>query len=631
MAIVNNHGKATILANAEGQPTTPSVVHFYEQGACVVGEEAVKSVVADPANSVQFIKRLMGQDGAKFLLYGDEFTPQALSALILKKLREDAEEALSIPIRQAVITVPAYFNSAQRAATAEAGRLAGLDVLSMINEPTAAAIAYGLEHFGEDRRMLVFDLGGGTFDVTIMDIEGITFRTVASDGNAELGGKDWDDRIVDFAAALFQAQFASDPRDDPQSYQELYERCVGAKLALSTKPRAVIPINHGGNRTVIELSREQFEGLTTDLVNQCAETCSTLLSRHDLDWADIDEVLLVGGSTRMPMIRDLVKTLAGNATTPAINPDECVAIGAALAAVLRHKPAHPALRTVRARLKERARQKQMEELEAAFEMNEEPEDATPPSDESELETSLDDEPAFALEIEDDEEEGDEPEGNEPASSTTEVEAQFDDIPAPPIPPDPTSQADTEPTPPAPPPIMAMEPAMLAKNEGPDAERFETEPIDYDEMDDVTDPGIPAVKIADACTHPLGVVVLDEDLNERIVTLIDAATPVPCERRGRFAYAYDGMTAVSVQITEGRGETPDDVTLIGQIVLDELPARPRGTPIDVVYRYNEDQILEVDVVDVETAAVRSVQVNLTGALDSDALFAAAQLVSDTHVR
>ena len=187
MAVLNQFGKSTIVPNADGHPTTPSVVHFYEPGACVVGEEAVKSVVADPPNSIRFVKRLMGED-ITMEFHGDEYTPQAISALILKKLKTDAEEALGQEIEDAVITVPAYFNSAQRAATAEAGRLAGLNVLSMINEPTAAAIAHGLEKFGDERRVLVFDLGGGTFDVTVMDIGGITFKTVASDGNAELGG-----------------------------------------------------------------------------------------------------------------------------------------------------------------------------------------------------------------------------------------------------------------------------------------------------------------------------------------------------------------------------------------------------------------------------------------------------------
>ncbi len=510
MAVLNQFGKSTIVANADGHPTTPSVVHFYEPGACVVGEEAVKSVVADPPNSIRFVKRLMGED-ISMAFHGEEYTPQAISALILKKLKADAEEALGQEIEDAVITVPAYFNSAQRAATAEAGRLAGLNVLSMINEPTAAAIAHGLEKFGDERRVLVFDLGGGTFDVTVMDIGGITFKTVASDGNAELGGKDWDDRLVNHVAEAFVEKHGIDPRDDPQPFQELYERCLAAKLALSTKPKAVIPVNYQVNREAITVTRETFEAISADLVAQCKDTTNLLLESQGLSWNDIDEVLLVGGSTKMPMIREMVEGLAENAVFPGISPDESVAVGANLAGVLRHQPKHPALQSVRQALKDRASGKKK----------------TPP------------------------------------------------------------------------------PELPAKE------------------------SIPSVEIQDACTHPLGVIALDGDLNEMIVTIIDKATPVPAERKGRFAYAYDGMTAVQVEVTEGAGTNRDEVFVVGQIILDDLPPRPRGTPIDVVYRYNMNQILEVDVVDVETKTAQSARLHLLGELLD--MEAAEEQVSETEVR
>jgi molecular chaperone DnaK len=510
MAVIDQFGKSTIVPNADGHPTTPSVVHFYEPGACVVGEEAVKSVVADPANSIQFVKRLMGDD-IKMEFHGEEYTPQAISALILKKLKTDAEEALGHPVSNAVITVPAYFNSAQRAATAEAGRLAGLNVLSMINEPTAAAIAHGLEKFGDERRVMVFDLGGGTFDVTIMDIGGITFKTVASDGNAELGGKDWDDRLVNHVAEAFAASHDIDPRDDPQPYQELYERCLAAKLALTTKPKAVVPVNYMGKREAITITRETFESITEDLVGQCEDTANMLLAGQDIGWSDIDEVLLVGGSTQMPMIRTMVERLAKDANFPGVSPDEGVAVGANLAGVLRHQPKHPALKSVRAALKDRARAKKA--------------GATAPT------------------------------------------------PAP--------------------------------------------------------QGIPKVEIQDACTHPLGVIALDSDLNEMVVTIIEKTTPVPAECHGRFAYAYDGMTAVQVEVTEGAGSNRDEVFVVGAIVLEDLPPRPRGTPIDVIYRYNVNQILEVDVVDVETRTVQTAKLHLLGELlDMDE---AEEQVADTEVR
>ena len=521
MAVVDQFGKSTIVANADGHPTTPSVVHFYEPGACVVGEEAVKSIVADPANSIRFVKRLMGED-IKMEFYGEEYTPQAISALILKKLKADAEQALGHEIRDAVITVPAYFNSAQRAATSEAGRLAGLNVLSMINEPTAAAIAHGLEKFGDERRVLVFDLGGGTFDVTVMDIGGITFKTVASDGNAELGGKDWDDRLVNHVAEVFAEKHDVDPRDDPQPYQELYERCLAAKLALSTKPKAVVPVNYQGKREAITVTRETFETLTEDLVQQCEDTANLLLSSQDLTWDEIDEVLLVGGSTKMPMIRQMVEGLARNATFPGVSPDEGVAIGANLAGVLRHQPKHPALKSVRAALKDQARARK----------NKAAATAAPPASET---------------------------------------------PAP-------------------------EPEVRS---------------------------IPQVEIQDTCTHPLGVVALDSDLNEMIVMIIDKSTPVPAECHGRFAYAYDGMTAVQVEVTEGAGTNRDEVFVVGQIILEDLPPRPRGTPIDVIYRYNVNQILEVDVVDVETQSAQTARLHLLGELlDMDA---AEEQVADTEVR
>ena len=204
-AIVNRFGKPEIITNAEGHPTTPSVVHFYDSNACVVGDEAVKMVVVDPENVVRFIKRRMGEADFVLDFYERSYTPQEISALILRKLKDDAEERLGHEVRDAVITVPAYFNSAQRGATAEAGAIAGFNVLSIINEPTAAAIAWGISRLGDRKKIMVFDLGGGTFDVTIMVVEGDDLTAIATDGNAELGGKDWDDRLLDFVADQFVA------------------------------------------------------------------------------------------------------------------------------------------------------------------------------------------------------------------------------------------------------------------------------------------------------------------------------------------------------------------------------------------------------------------------------------------
>jgi molecular chaperone DnaK (HSP70) len=566
MAVVDQFGKPTVVPNAEGFPTTPSVIHFYERDACVVGDEAVKMAVVDPTNVVRFIKRSMGEADFTLEFFGRNYSPQELSAIILKKLRDDAAEALGSEIHDAVITVPAYFNSAQRGATAEAGRIAGFNVLSIINEPTTAAISYGIEKLGGSSKLLVFDLGGGTFDVTLMEIAGISFRTIASDGNAELGGKDWDDRLLNYVAEQFAEKFGLDPRDDPQPYQELYERCLNAKISLSSKPRAVIPVNFRGHRTVASITREEFEGMTRDLVEQCADTCNIVLERAGLGWQDLDEVLLVGGSTRMPMIRRELQALSNKAPAKGVNPDECVALGAALAGVLRHRPKHPALVAHRQALAKRARQ-----------------------------TSA-----------------------QPSASLAELLAQSA----------PLGDESNDPT------------ALVGRRAGSEAQTMEVRGGAAD--NDLRGPGslssevpvlggLPPVRITDATTHPLGIVVLDKDLNERVVNLIPPSTPVPCEKRGRFAYAYDNMTAVRVEVTEGTGSSRDEVKVVGEVILENLPPRPRGTAIDVIYRYNVNQILEVDVIDVETKVTRRARMDLKGGLTKEGLREAMENVARAQVR
>lgn len=560
MAVVDRFGKSTVVVNSEGQATTASVIHFYDRDACVVGEEAVKMVVADPTNVVRFIKRSMGEPDFSLEFFGRSYTPQELSAIILKKLKEDAEEVLGLPVQDAVITVPAYFNAAQRGATAEAGSIAGLNVLSIINEPTTAAISYGIERLGGNRRVLVFDLGGGTFDVTLMEIKGISFRTIASDGNAELGGKDWDDRLLNYVAEQFAERFGHDPRDDPQPYQELYERCLAAKIALSTKPKAIILVNFRGHRMVVEVTREEFDSMCADLVDQCADTCELVLEKARMGWAHLDEVLLVGGSTRMPMIRNMLNRLSGQKVDPGkVNPDECVALGASLAGVLRHRPDHPALLLHRQDLARRARANQQR-----------PSAVEPPA------------PA--------------PSAPSPAYSS----------------PSHTPASQAQPGAPAPFGHPAPSSAPSASG-GPQSTQQPVHRLPDDDQP-AGYLGLPPVRITDATSHPLGIIVLNRHHEERVYTLIPESTPVPCEKSGRFAYAYDNMTAIRVEVTEGVGKTRDQVKVIGEVVLEDLPPRPRGTPIQVVYRYNLNQMLEIDIVDVTTGNVRRARMNLRGGLD-----------------
>lgn len=553
MACVNDHGKPEIIANSEGFPTTPSIVHFYDENACVVGEEAVKMVVIDPENVIRFIKRHMGEEDYTLEFYGRTYTPQEISALILRKLKEDAEEVMGREITDAVITVPAYFHSAQRGATAEAGAIAGLNVLSIINEPTAAAIAYGLDRIGGQRKLLVLDLGGGTFDVTVMEIKGTKLSTIASDGNAELGGKDWDDRLLDHVAQEFYDKYQIDPRDDPAPYQELYERVLHAKISLSTKEKAVIPVNHRGHRLAVKVDRSLFEELTRDLVQQCEDTSTLVLEKAGLTWPDIDDVLLVGGATRMPMIRNMLVRISGKEPVAGVNPDECVALGAALAGVFRHRPNHPAMREKRQAMADRARQLRREAREG------------PP-----VEVAA--EPAT------------------PAPSAT------------PRPPEPRKQQT-----PNQPRGAVIGLAYGGHVAAEVARALQGSPAD--------DEGLPSVSIEDVTTHPLGIIVLTKDRQERVLELIAEGTKLPHERRQQFGYAYDNMTAVRVEVTEGVGTQRDQVTVIGKVELTGLPPRPRGTPLEVVYSYGVDQILKVRVVDVESGVSRAVDIQFQGGMTS----------------
>ncbi|MEQ1564422.1 MAG: Hsp70 family protein [Myxococcota bacterium] len=548
MATVNEHGKPEIIANSEGFPTTPSIVHFYDEDACVVGEEAVKMVVIDPENVVRFIKRHMGEEDFTLEFYGRQYTPQEISALILRKLKDDAEEVMGREIRDAVITVPAYFHSAQRGATAEAGAIAGLNVLSIINEPTAAAIAYGLDRIGGQRKLLVLDLGGGTFDVTVMEIRGTKLSTIASDGNAELGGKDWDDRLLNHVADEFFGKYAIDPRDDPAPYQELYERCLHAKISLSTKDKAVIPVNHRGHRLAVKVDRELFEVLTRDLVQQCEDTSNLVLEKAGLKWPDIDDVLLVGGSTRMPMIRNMLTRISGKEPVGGVNPDECVSLGAALAGVFRHRPNHPALREKRQAMADRARQ---------------------------LKKDL---------------------GARGADS---------------LPPFPTAQKKQPTSNPLRGAVIGLAYGGHVAEEAARALQSADETPTETEND-----GLPPVTIEDVTTHPLGIIVLDKNRQERVVELIAEGTKLPYEFRGRFAYAYENMTAVRVEVTEGIGVLRDQVTVLGMVELTGLPPRPRGTPIEVIYSYGVDQILKVQVVDVESGVSRAVDIRFQGGMTGD---------------
>ncbi len=333
IAHVNKYGVPEILHNAEGERITPSVVLF-EGEEVIIGTYAKQSAVAYPEQVVEFIKRHMGDDDFTFEYRGEVYTPERLSGFILAKLKHDAELRLGHRIDQAVITVPAYFGDKQRRATIRAGEYAGLRVLSLLNEPTAAAFAYGLTNPDETKRLLVFDLGGGTFDVSIVNIDGRELSVVATTGDHQLGGKDWDDALIRYAADQFRARHGLDPLDDLAAYHDLRQKCTSAKLSLTKRPRVNLFYDYRGKILRLELAREKFEDLASGMVRRCEALTRDVLEDAGLTVADIDTVVLAGGSTRMPMIRDMIRNVFGRDAATDINPDECVALGAALTAAI---------------------------------------------------------------------------------------------------------------------------------------------------------------------------------------------------------------------------------------------------------------------------------------------------------
>lgn len=328
-------GQATIIPNAEGNRTTPSVVAFTKDGERLVGETAKRQAIMNPDRTISSIKRDMGTD-RKVTIDGKAYTPQEISAMILQKLKADAESYLGQNVSEAVITVPAYFTDAQRQATKDAGKIAGLDVKRIINEPTAAALAYGVDKDEDSSKIMVFDLGGGTFDVSILEVGDGVFEVLSTRGNNRLGGDDFDNALMDYIAEDFKKQNGVDLRLDPTSDQRLKDAAEKAKKELSSAMTSTInlpfitAVNGQPVHLNMDITRAKFEELIAPLVKKTEEPVNNALKDAGLSASDLNKVLLVGGSTRVPMVQDLVKKLTGKDPQKDINPDECVALGAAI-------------------------------------------------------------------------------------------------------------------------------------------------------------------------------------------------------------------------------------------------------------------------------------------------------------
>jgi molecular chaperone DnaK len=334
VAVPGDGGKPEILINRDGDRITPSVV-FFDEDVILVGSMAKRSAATAPLDVVQFVKRQMGSPDWRFeTSTGKQFTPEEVSAIILKRLKDDAELVLGTgEVTDAVITVPAFFDDARRRATRDAGRIAGLNVRRVLNEPTAAALAFGLDHDGSGT-VLVYDLGGGTFDVTVMRIEGGIFDVLGTDGLHELGGFEWDNRLMEWLNREFRAVGGADLMESFEAEAELREKAELAKRTLSQAPSARVVLSRSGTTKTLTITRETFEEITSDLINQSRDLTISLVEELGLAFADIDTVLLVGGSTRMPMVARMLEETIGKPPSRAGNPDELVALGAAIQAGL---------------------------------------------------------------------------------------------------------------------------------------------------------------------------------------------------------------------------------------------------------------------------------------------------------
>ena len=330
-------GEPVVITNSEGARTTPSVVSFQANGERLVGQIAKRQAITNPEHTIISIKREMGTDH-KTKIDDKTYSPQEISAMILQKIKADAEAYLGETVTQAVITVPAYFNDAERQATKDAGRIAGLEVLRIINEPTAASLAYGLDKTEQNEKIFVYDLGGGTFDVSILELGDGVFEVLSTNGDARLGGDDFDQRIIDYIAQDFKGQYGVDLKQDKMALQRLKEAAEKAKIELSSSTQTIINLPFitadatGPKHIDMTLTRAKFNELTSDLVEKTMTIMKEALKTGNVSMNDVDKILLVGGSTRIPAVQEAVKNFTGKEPSKGVNPDECVAMGAAIQA-----------------------------------------------------------------------------------------------------------------------------------------------------------------------------------------------------------------------------------------------------------------------------------------------------------
>ncbi len=468
IAHIDAYGKPQIIPNSESERITPSVILFDGSNA-IVGTLAKQNAVAEPEKIVDFVKREMGKSKTEFHreFNGKAFAAEELSAIIIKKLKNDAEKYLGEKVTDAVITVPAYFNDAERTATMHAGQLAGVNVLQVINEPTAAALAYGLDKLESDQTVFVFDLGGGTFDVTIMRIEQHHIRMIASNGDHRLGGKDWDDVIVNWVADEFEKQHGDNPLLDLQSYQDLYNRALAAKIQLTNRGKTTIVHNYNGRSVKLDLTREDFENRCRHLLEKCKTICEIVMQEAKMSFQQIDRILLTGGMSRVPSVRNMIRELSGVTVADDVSPDEAVSVGAAIQAIL---------------------------------------------------------------------------------------------------------------------SLLQEEDQLGQH---------VLPMDIRDQFSSSDGGL--IRVTNITTHTLGVVLWDDTkVEEYVFPMIKKMTAIPVEIKNSFGTAKANMKSAIVRVVEGESTVPGECTPLGTCDIELPPFLPKGSPVELTYRYDANQVLEVTV-------------------------------------
>ncbi|SDS83325.1 molecular chaperone DnaK [Actinopolymorpha singaporensis] len=478
-ARVNELGKPEIVVNRDGERLTPSVVLFQDE-LPIVGTMAKRSAVTAPLDVVQFVKRSMGDPSWKFETSGGTtYRPEEISAIILRRIKDDVELALGSPVTDAVVTVPAYFDDAPRRATIDAGRIAGLNVARVLNEPTAAALAYGVEHEVEGT-VLVYDLGGGTFDVTVMRVGGGDFDVLATQGDRNLGGFDFDNLLMRLLDERFQAAGGPSLLDGAEAEADLREKAEIAKRSLTTVEQTRVVLSGGGVSKVVPLTRAEFEDATSSLISRTRDIAEIVVGDAGLDWSGVDHVLLAGGSTRMPMVRSMIEKVSGREPIRSVNPDEVVALGAAIQAHLVDLDAADAARG----------------------------------------------------------------GTNGSATGTGDGASAEQLPV-------LASAVTRPR-----------------------------------IRDVTSQGLGALAVRRGAASP-------EDVEN--VVIIPANTKIPAKRGQVFETIEDNQTRLKVEVTQGDDDDPDYVRAIGEQTFD-IPPYPAGAPFEVVYAYDIDQTVFIEVHD-----------------------------------